>query len=351
MISRISSKCLLRPQDITPSHESLEVVGAFNPGAVAVGDEVLILVRVAERPKEKREGFVCSPRWEPDTGLNIDWFAKDHIFAPDPRLFEVKATETIRLSFISHLLVVRSRDGKTIDSIEDTRFMPENECETYGVEDPRITKIDNRYYFTYVAVSEHGAATALASTTDFKNFERHGIIFPCENKDVVLFPEKINGEYVAFHRPNPAVHFTQPEMWLAYSSDLIHWGKHEVFHCGAGKWETGRIGAGVPPFKVDGGWLEMYHGNDKCPDSEGVGRYSAGLLLLDENDPQNILKRSAEPVMVPELDYERQGFVPEVIFPTGVVEQKENLLIYYGAADENVGVVEYARRDLLNAMD
>ena len=347
MVTRISSTCMLRPEDVTPSHDYLEVVGAFNPGAIAINNEVVLLVRIAERPKEKRDGYIASPRWEPDTGMTIDWFAEDDVIMPDPRLFEVKATETIRLTFISHLLVAKSADGKKIDSFEEKRFVPGNECEVFGIEDPRITVIDGRYYFTYVAVSQHGAATALASTSDFKSFERHGIIFPVENKDVVLFPEKINGEYVAFHRPNPATHFTQPEMWLASSPDLIHWGKHEVFHGGAGEWETGRIGAGVPPFRVDGGWLEIYHGNDKSPDDEGIGIYSAGLLLLNEDNPQHILKRSSEPVMVPEADFEREGFVPDVIFPTGVVEQEDKLLIYYGAADANVGVVEYSRNDLL----
>ena len=104
------------------------------------------------------------------------------------------------------------------------RFLPDSEMEEFGVEDPRITALGGRYYFTYVAVSRHGAATALASTTDFRQFERHGIIFCPENKDVVLFPEQVGGEFVALHRPNAATPFCRPEMWVARSPDLVRLG-------------------------------------------------------------------------------------------------------------------------------
>ena len=161
--------------------------------------------------------------------------------------------------------------------------------EEFGVEDPRITALDGRYYFTYVAVSRHGAATALASTTDFRDFERHGIIFCPENKDVVLFPEKVEGEFVALHRPNAATPFCRPEMWVARSPDLVRWGRHECLHGGDAEWETGRVGAGTPPVRVEGGWLEIYHGNRQPTRPGEVGRYSTGLLLLDHDNPARIL--------------------------------------------------------------
>jgi len=350
MLERLYCKCLLRPEDVAPSHDALDVVGAFNPGAIDLGDEIVLLVRVAERPKEKRDGFTALPRWIPGGAFTIDWTPNDALTFVDPRVVEVNATGVTRLTFFSHLIVVRSKDGRSIDAIDQQRFTPETHYETYGVEDPRVTRIGGRCYFTYVAVSPHGAATALASTQDFRTFERHGIIFPAENKDVLLFPEPINGEYVAFHRPNPSTHFTPPEMWLARSKDLIHWGRHEPFHGGKGQWETGRIGGGAPPFKVEGGWCEIYHGNEKNPEDPGVGVYSAGALLLDLQDPQQIRARTSQPIMTPEADFEQEGFVPNVVFPTGIVERENRLMVYYGAADAHTGLVEFSRDQLLNAM-
>ena len=348
MLKRRFAACLMRPEDVEPSDPRLEVVGTFNPGAVAINDEVALLVRVAERPKERREGCVALPRYDMAKGLVVDWIPEDDLTFLDPRVVEVKATGAIRLTFISHLVLAYSTDGRGIDSISYQRFMPEHAYETYGVEDPRITPFGGRYYFTYVAVSKHGACTALASTEDFESFERHGIIFPPENKDVLLFPEQIGGRYAAFHRPNPAVHFSPPEMWVAYSDDLVNWGDHQPFHAGAGTWETDRIGGGCPPFRTAAGWVEIYHGNERITGRVGV--YCAGALLLDIDDPQHVLARTTGPIMRPEADFEREGFVPDVVFPTAVIERGERLQVYYGAADAHVGVVEWSKQDLMAAL-
>jgi predicted GH43/DUF377 family glycosyl hydrolase len=121
-------------------------------------------------------------------------------------------------------------------------------------------------------------------------------------------------------------------------------------HAGAAPWETGRIGAGTPPVRTEAGWLEIYHGNAKAHGERGVGVYSAGALLLDLDDPQRVIAQTAEPVIVPEADFERDGFVPNVVFPTGIIERDDTYLIYYGAADSAVGVVEVAQRALLRAL-
>ncbi len=349
MIRRISCACLLRPADLRPSQDDLDIVGVFNPGAAEVGKDVVLMARVAERPKERRAGFTGLPRWAPGAGVVVDWVADEELVPLDARVVQRKADGLVRLTFTSHLRVLRSKDGCSIDS-EVARFVPEAEHEEFGVEDPRITRIDDTFWITYVAVSRHGAATALASTRDFRTFERHGIIFCPENKDVVLFPEWIGREYAALHRPNAATPFTRPEIWLARSPDLIHWGRHEPLHVGAAAWETGRIGAGTPPIRTDRGWLEMYHGNRKAPGEAGVGVYSAGALLLDLDDPRRVIAQAQEPVMVPEADFERDGFVPNVVFPTGIVERGDSLLVYYGAADTAVGVVEFSRRKLLDVL-
>lgn len=346
MLRRLHTSCMLRPSDLEPSHDPLEVAGVFNPGAVAFGDGVMLMVRVAERPRERRAGLTGLPRWEEASGVVVDWVPDEELTALDPRVVERKVDGLVRLTFTSHIRTMFSRDGHTIESA-GAWLVPETEHEAFGVEDPRITRIDDVYWITYVAVSRHGAATALASTRDFETFERHGIIFCPENKDVVLFPERIGGEYVALHRPNAAMRFSRPGIWIARSPDLVHWGRHEHVHAGAAPWETGRIGAGTPPVRTEAGWLEIYHGNARAKAERGVGVYSAGALLLDLDEPQRVIGQTDEPVIVPETEFERDGFVPNVVFPTAIVERGGSYLVYYGAADSAVGVLELSKNTLL----
>jgi predicted GH43/DUF377 family glycosyl hydrolase len=357
-LERLYCEQLLGPADFTPSADHLKVTGAFNPGAAATGndDEVAMLVRVTEDPVEQRDGQTGLPRWE-DGRVVIDWLDNDDLRFIDPRVVEVKATGNVRLTFTSHLRLVHLPDGKHIDRRTldaDPAMIPEHATESYGVEDPRITPLDGRFYITYVAASPHGACTALASTDDFAGFQRHGVIFPPENKDILLFPRRIDGQYVAIHRPNPSTHFTPPEMWLGRSADLTHWGQHEVLvsTVNATDWSIGRIGGGCPPLETDRGWVEVYHGNNKKPGSgEGeVGAYVGAALLMDRENPGRILGRSQRPIMIPEADFETSGFVRDVVFPTGIVDRGETVLIYYGAADKATGVVEWSKRELLDRL-
>src|SRR5262245_27496267 len=182
-LKRLFERLLLRPGDVSPSRQDFEVVGVFNPGAVRLGKEVVLLVRVAERPREKRPGHTGLPRWDTREGLVVDWVPDDWLEPVDPRVVRWKESGLVRLTFTSHLRVVRCGDGRIVEDITDIRLMPCSELEEFGVEDPRITWLDGRYYITYVAVSRHGAATALASTADFRDFTRHGVIFCSENKD------------------------------------------------------------------------------------------------------------------------------------------------------------------------
>jgi predicted GH43/DUF377 family glycosyl hydrolase len=347
---RLSTQLLLRPEDIPPSRDDFEVVGVFNPGAVRAGDEVVLLVRVAERPRERRPGFTGLPRWDPTDGLTIDWVPDTELVPVDPRVVRRKSDGLVRLTFISHLRVVRCGDGRAVREITDVTFWPRTELEEFGVEDPRITSLNGRFSFTYVAVSRHGPASALASTADFRTFERHGVVFCPENKDVVLFPEKINGTFAALHRPVCGTPFTRPEMWVARSPDLIHWGAHAPLNVSGGEWQSGRVGAGTPPIRVADGWLEIYHGNQQPTRPGEVGTYYGGAVLLDPDDPSRVLRRSPQPFFIPEADFEVQGFVPNVVFPTGVVKDGENLLVYYGAADAITAVAEFSLREVLDAM-
>jgi predicted GH43/DUF377 family glycosyl hydrolase len=349
-VRRIHTWPLLRPENLAPSDDRFEVVGVFNPGAVRTNDEVVLLVRVAERPKEHRPGFHGLPRWDPELGVTIDWLPDTEHERVDPRVVRRLADGRIRLTFISHLRVVRCGDGRAVREVTSVSFRPDGELEEFGVEDPRITPLGGRFYFTYVAVSRHGPATALASTVDFQTFERHGVIFCPENKDVVLFPEPIAGAFAALHRPVCGNPFTRPEMWAARSPDLLHWGGHAPLSLSEGDWQSGRVGAGAPPIRVPDGWLEIYHGNRQPSRPGDVGAYYGGVLLLDADDPARVIRQSQGPMFVPEADFEVAGFVPNVVFPTGVVRGAETLLIYYGAADSSAAVVELAERDVLDAL-
>ena len=349
MIPRLFNSCLIRPSDLPSSREDFEVLGVFNPGAILTKNGVMLLVRVAERPKERRRGYVALPRMDvASKALIVDWVREDEVVPRDQRLLHRKKDGLARLTFISHLRLLQSKDGRSIDSVTDVRLEPAMPYEEYGVEDPRITAIGEIFYITYVAVSRHGAATALASTTDFKSFTRHGIIFYPENKDVVLFPRKIDGEFYALHRPNAATPFTKPEMWIASSRDLLLWGNHQPLLGGSDAWDIGRIGAGTPPIRTEEGWLEIYHGNSRREEDEHIGAYSAGVLLLDLADPRKIIGRSGQ-IFGPQSDFECGGFVGNVVFPTGIVELDKTVLVYYGAADTSTAVVELSLQDLLSA--
>jgi beta-1,2-mannobiose phosphorylase / 1,2-beta-oligomannan phosphorylase len=349
-LRRLSTHLLLGPADIPPSRDDFEVIGVFNPGAVRVADEVVLLVRVAERPRERRTGFTGLPRWNPAAGLMIDWVSDVELEPIDTRVVRRKADGLVRLTFVSHLRVVRCGAGKAVREVTNVTFRPHGGLEEFGVEDPRITPLNGRFYFTYVAVSRHGAATALASTSDFRTFDRHGIIFCPENKDVVLFPDKIGGDFAALHRPVGGTPFTRPEMWVARSPDLIHWGAHDPLIVAGGEWQSGRVGAGPPPLRLPGGWLAIYHGNRHPSRTGEVGEYAAGAVLLDADDPTRVVKQTVEPFMRPEADFEVAGFVANVVFPTGLVPDGDKLLVYYGAADAATAVAEFEIRELLELM-
>ena len=348
-IRRLSTRLLLRPEDVPASRAGFAVVGVFNPGAVRAGDEVVLLIRVAERPRERRVGFTGLPRWERGEVVT-DWVPDAELEPIDARVVRRKSDGLVRLTFTSHLRVVRCGEGRAVREVTDVTFRPHGEVEEFGVEDPRITPLNGRFYFTYVAVSRHGPATALASTSDFRTFDRHGVIFCPENKDVVLFPEMIGGTFAALHRPVCGQPFTRPEMWVARSPDLLHWGSHTPLTLAGGDWQSGRVGAGPPPVRVPGGFLAVYHGNRHPTRPGEVGEYAAGALLLDAADPTRVLKQTAEPFMRPEAAFEVTGFVPNVVFPTGVVPDGNNLLVYYGAADAGTAVAEFDARELLASL-
>ena len=334
MIQKHKKNPIIKPSDVKPSREGYKVLGAFNPGATVYKDEVLLLLRVAETC-EQQGNTIRSPVYRFEHGSSypdIMEFSKDD---PEVRLKDTRGViyrGKNYLTTISHIRLARSRNGVAF-SVEDRPFIyPMQETEKYGCEDARVTFIDGRYYINFTVISDDSWATALAVTDDFQMVDRKGIIFHPENKDVAIFPEKINGKYVALHRPNNSG-FGRASIWLAESPDLLHWGNHRcIVRPRDTVWEAMKIGGGAPPIKTPEGWLAIYHGKGER------SRYSLFCLLLDLSEPQKVVRQAADPLIVPTEPFETDGFFGNVVFSNGIVELHDKIYIYYGAADESVGV-------------
>lgn len=346
-VHRYPGNPIIRPCDVPPSRPGFEVVGAFNPGCIRHGGEVLLLIRVAERPISPDPDRCLVPVYDPAEGrLVVKSFDRRDpaVDLRDARFVRTPAAQY--LTSISHLRLGRSRDGVRF-GIEATPAMsPANAYEMFGIEDPRITCIDDRYYINYSAISPvSGVTTCLASTRDFGAYERHGVIFTPDNKDVAIFPEPIDGRYYALHRPASA-EYRLREIWIAESSDLVCWGNHRrVMGIRRDHWDNGRIGASAVPFRIPQGWLEIYHG------ASAADRYCLGAALLDAEEPWRVLARSRGPIMEPEADYELRGFFGNVIFNCGVLFEEGLVKVYYGAADTCIGYAEIPLADIVQALE
>lgn len=223
------------------------------------------------------------------------------------------------------------------------------EYEEYGVEDVRISEIDGEYLLTYSAYSRHGVRIGLAKTKDFKTVERISLITQSDLRNVVIFPEKINGRYVRLDRPHSEI--SKWSIWISYSPDLIHWGdskviiKPETYH-----WDEMKIGPGATPIKTQRGWLNIYHGVFET--MSGVV-YRLGVALHDLQDPSKILGVADEWILQPEAPWEITGYVPNVVFTCGAIpeknEQGENSVkIYWGGADTVMCVGEANIEELVD---
>ena len=332
---------------VLSSRPDLEVVGAFNPGVIRHQGDVILLLRVSEAPRKVSTSLAAAAFYNSDARrLEIKhWQASEKgPDVSDPRL--VVDQGRTWLTSMSHLRVARSTDGIHFEVDGLPTFGPESAYESFGIEDPRITLLDGTYWINYTAVSEHGIATGLASTKDFKTFERHGIIFPPPNRDVTIFPQKIGGRYVALHRPMPEG-LGHHAIWIASSSDMLSWGNHRtVATARPGGWDDVKIGGGAVPFKVrvdrQDAWLAIYHGVTGSPPT-----YSLGALLLDQHDPSKVIGRSREPILRPEAPYEREGFFGRVVFTCGALIDGDRVRIYYGAADEVTAVADLSLDGIL----
>lgn len=255
---------------------------------------------------------------------------------------------------ISHLTVARSNDGIggwEIDAYPTFEPAPEEwPEEIWGIEDPRLTWLERRseWAVAYTSYSRAGPLVSLATTKDFRDFQRLGAVMPPEDKDAALFPVQFGGRWAMIHRPISTSYWKLgAHIWLSFSPDLRHWGDHcQIMTAREGSWwDAGKIGLSAPPMATPEGWLILYHGV-RTTTSGSI--YRLGLALLDLEDPTLLTHRTDQWVFGPRATYEREGDVDDVVFPCGWVLDGETIRMYYGAADFSMAVATADLKDVLD---
>lgn len=264
-----------------------------------------------------------------------------------------------------HIGLATSQDGFKFTRVQDTPVLSpsKNNFDAGAVEDPRVVKFADEYYMTYAfrpyppgqywkneydqigspklssfaprCLRKNVGNTALAISKDLIHFKKIGRLTESalDDRDVILFPEKINGKFYMLHRPKEYVgeqYGTKyPAVWIKKSEDLMSWNVESRLLLKGTEWWEMKVGGNTPPIKTDEGWLMLYHGvDDKF-------RYRVGACILDLEDPEKVLYRTKNFIMEPETDIEMNGlFKWGVVFPTGNVLVNDTLYVYYGASDQ-----------------
>jgi predicted GH43/DUF377 family glycosyl hydrolase len=356
-----SDDCLIfRPLDVdlrrSPLRRSLDaptyVLGAFNPGLTRLPNgHLLLMVRVAEALREPVvDGHVRAIRWTPN-GYVLDRFPLASVDMTDPRQFSLRrgAHRLLALTSLSWLLPVElSPDGRRIVAVHyDRAVEPAASYQEYGVEDARISKVDERWYMTTCSVSAERHCTTLHISEDGLHYALQGIVLDHQNKDMVLFEGKIDGRFMALTRPLGEVYFAYPEaspyaggpsMHLAASPDALHWKPCDRPGIRARKQSTStmKVGGGSPPIRTDRGWFLIYHGVET---RQSVGVYRSFWALLDLHDPSLIHRLEDETPLLeanPELTrpIADQMYLPSpVVFTTGIADAGDHYIVASGEAD------------------
>lgn len=280
--------------------------------------------------------------------------------------------------------LAKSKDGVNFTRVSDRPVFAPNHDEPEGgcVEDPRLVKFGDLYYLTYAArayapgqywlepwvegvskppmyldetdvrgeelpsfAKDNITVSYVAVTKDFRRYKKLGRITEpnIDDRDVLMFPERINGKVVLLTRPKfKDGRVKMPSIWISFTDDITDYKEPELFMTGKAWWEVQRMGAGTPPIKTEYGWFFLYHGVDK----DGV--YRVGAVLCDLNDPRKIIARTKEPIMAPEKDYETCGIYEGCVFPTGTVVKDGTLYVYYGCADQYVSLATCDFKKLLD---
>lgn len=305
-MKRYPNNPIITRQDIPEiSPHLVDVSSVFNPGAIKFGDKFLLLLRVQNRG---RETFLLPA--ESHDGI--------HFKITNPPV-NFKGIEQVK---------------KTI----------------YHCYDPRITRIDDVYYIMFAMDMDAGCHLGLARTLDFNDFEFMGITTTEDNRNGVLFPEKINGKYLRLDRPNelqlPGGPASGNTICLSESDNLLLWRFVGPVIGGRFHYWDELIGAGPPPIKTEQGWLLIYHGVATHFGSSNI--YQAGVMLLDLENPLKVIGRGSYNILEPRELYELVGQVPNVVFPSGAIVEEVNadgcarlnsqVFVYYGAADTCVAL-------------
>jgi len=280
---------------------------------------------------------------------------------------------------VTYLGLLESEDGIHFRHIkEEPVLTPEMVGLPYGsVQDPRLVKIDNLYYLV-IAVRKYCtfqrspknfnivdfykewdgnkkdfvSRSMILSSKDLLKWEIIGYTTPegVDDRDNILFPEKINGKFALLRRPvfdeDNNTSKVKPGIWISYSNDMKSWSEPRLIALPEQKWEEWKIGGSTPPVKTDKGWLVIYHGVDKN------SVYRVGAMILDINNPEKVLARTKFYIMEPHEEYEKVGLIiPNVIFPTGNVVKDGLLYLYYGCTDTCIGLATVGLNELLDYLE
>jgi beta-1,2-mannobiose phosphorylase / 1,2-beta-oligomannan phosphorylase len=351
---------IFRPDDVdltrSPVRRSLAeptyVMGAFNPGLTRLPNgNLLLMVRVAEGLKEPiADRCARTIRWTPQ-GYVLDRHSLDNVNMTDPRQFSLRhATHRLlALTSLSWLLPVElTPNAREIVRVHyDRAIEPAASYQEYGVEDARISRIDDLWYMTTCSVSAERHCTTLHASPNGLDYELKGIVLDHQNKDMVLFEGKVGGRFIALTRPLGEVYFAYPaespyaggpSINLAQSPDAMHWKPMDRGGIRARKGSTSsmKVGGGSPPIRTDRGWFLMYHGVET---RDTVGVYRTFWALLDLDDPSRILRLEDGQATLeanPELtrSIAHQMYLPTpVVFTTGAADAGDHYIVASGEAD------------------
>ena len=351
-------RLVLIPDDIDLSRSPLAghldaetyVLGAFNPGLTRLPNgNLLMMVRVAEALRIPiREGKVQAIRWDEGRYV-LDAWPLELANTADPRKFTLHGGgwKIMALTSLSWLLPVElSADGLNIVGIHyDRAIAPQGSWQCYGVEDARISKVEDQWLMTTCSVSPERHSTTLYVSDNGLDWRFEDIVLDHQNKDMLIFEGRIEGQYWAQTRPLGDLYFAYPpgSEWragpsinLATSPDARHWKPHMTpgIRPHAGTVATARIGGGTPPILTPEGWLTLWHGVEP---KEIVGIYRTYWSIMDANHPSKILRTDHLPLLEanPQLTdpLEKQMYVRDVVFTTGIADAGDHYIIASGEAD------------------
>jgi beta-1,2-mannobiose phosphorylase / 1,2-beta-oligomannan phosphorylase len=326
------------------------VLGAFNPALTRLPNgNLAIFVRVAEALRQPMfDGHVHAIRWD-EGKFVLDAWPLDLVDTSDPRKFLIRGGrwKVMALTSLSWILPVElTPDGLEIVAVHyDKAIAPQGSFQCYGVEDARVSKVGERWLMTTCSVSPERHSTTLYSSDNGLDFVFEDIVLDHQNKDMLIFEGRIDGNYWAQTRPLGDLYFAYPpgSEWrggpsinLATSPDALHWKPHREpgIRPHAATVSTARMGGGTPPILTDDGWLTLWHGVEP---KEIVGIYRTYWSILDRDDPAKVVRTDHAPLLeaAPELTLplEDKMYVRDVVFTTGIADAGNHYVIASGEAD------------------